>query len=85
MFDFHAYQTQYNQLRRSIDSLPQEYSRDLRIMLLNMDQLILHLKCEEVRCRQKRRVTDDYTQIAEKIAQYKDQLEQQLVLACLMS
>lgn len=85
MFDFNLYQSEYKQFRSTIDRLPAEYGRDLRTMLVNLDQLVLHLKFEEVRCRQKRKVTDDYVKIQEKITEYKNLLEEQMVIACLIS
>lgn len=85
MFNHEAYQKEYKQLRGTIDRLPHEYSSDLRIMLINLDQLVLHLSLEEVRCRQKRRVSSDYQALVNKITEHKTLLEEQLVLACLMS
>lgn len=85
MFCYDTYQKEYKHLRTTIDRLPHTYSSDLRTMLVSLDQLVLHLKFEEVRCRQKRRVSDDYRAILNKITEHKTMLEEHLVMACLMS
>lgn len=73
------------QIRITINRLPLEYSQDLRRMLLTLEQLNMHLNCEKVRCRQRGKITKEYTGIKEKITEYKEHLEEQLVIACLMS
>lgn len=83
MFDTQVYHNEYHKLRSSIDKLPLEYSRDLRTMLVNLDQLVLHILYEQVNCRQRRKTTRDYEQLLETYEQYRQNLEEQLVLAIL--
>ena len=83
MFDFTSHQSKFREFRSSIDRLPVEYSKDLRLLLVNFDQIAMHIQFEQVKCRQKRKITNDYNQLLERYEEYRDNLEQQLVIAIL--
>jgi hypothetical protein len=83
MFDIETHYSEYKKFRRSIDSLPHEYHRDLKNMLVTLDQLVLHIHVEQVTCKQRRKVTSDYDQLLTIYEKHRENLEQQLVLAIL--
>ena len=83
MFDIETHYSEYKKFRRTIDSLPHEYHRDLKNMLVTLDQLVLHIHVVQVTCKQRRKVTRDYDQLLTLYEKHKENLEQQLVLAIL--
>ena len=83
MFDIQAHYNEYNKFRRTIDGLPHEYHKDLKNMLVTLDQLMLHIHVEQVTCKQRRRVTSDYAQLLTIYEKHKENLQDQLVLAVL--
>jgi hypothetical protein len=52
-------------------------------MLLTLEQLVSHILKEQVTCKQRRKVTNDYTQLLNLYEKHKENIEQQLVLAIL--
>ena len=54
-------------------------------MLVTLDQLMLQIHVEQVTCKQRRKVTRNYGQLLTIYEEYKENLEQQLVLAILSS
>jgi hypothetical protein len=85
MFDYDSYQAEYSKIRSTIDRLPHEQKVDLKRMLVTLEQLVLHIHLEQVTCKQRRKITKDYSQLLTLFELHKENLEQQLVLACLMS
>jgi len=85
MFDIETHYSEYKKFRRTIDSLPHEYHRDLKNMLVTLDQLVLHIHVEQVTCKQRRKVTRDYAQLLTIYEKHRENMEEQLVLACLCS
>lgn len=83
MFDFTTHQSKFKEYRSSIDRLPHEYSKDMRLLLVNFDQIAMHIQYEQVKCRQKRKITDDYRQLIDRYTEYKENLEEQLIIAVL--
>lgn len=83
MFDIETHYSEYKKFRRTIDSLPHEYHRDLKNMLVTLDQLMLHIHVEQVTCKQRRKVTNDYAQLLIIYEKHRENMEEQLVLACL--
>ena len=83
MFDIETHYSEYKKFRRTIDSLPHEYHRDLKNMLVTLDQLMLHIHVEQVTCKQRRKVTNDYAQLLTIYEKHRENMEEQLVLACL--
>jgi hypothetical protein len=83
MFDIETHYSEYKKFRRTIDSLPHEYHRDLKNMLVTLDQLVLHIHVEQVTCKQRRKVTSDYAQLLNIYEKHKENLQDQLVLAVL--
>lgn len=85
MFDIETHYSAYKKFRRTIDSLPHEYHRDLKNMLVTLDQLVLHIHVEQVTCKQRRKVTNDYAQLLTIYEKHRENMEEQLVLAILSS
>lgn len=85
MFNMQTHYNEYSKIRRTIDTLPHEYHRDLKNMLVTLDQLVMHIHTEQVTCKQRRKVTRDYNQLLTIYEKYKENLEQQLVIAILSS
>jgi len=83
MFDLETHYDEYSKIRRTINTLPHEYHKDLKNMLVTLDQLVLHIHVEQVTCKQRRKVTNDYTQLLNLYEKHKENIEQQLVLAIL--
>jgi len=85
MFDIETHYSEYKKFRRTIDSLPHEYHQDLKNMLVTLDQLVMHIHVEQVTCKQRRKVTNDYAQLLTIYEKHRENMEEQLVIACLMS
>lgn len=85
MFNMQTHYNEYSKIRRTIHTLPYEYQRDLKNMLVTLDQLMLQIHIEQVTCKQRRKVTKNYDQLLNIYEEYKENLEQQLVLAILSS
>jgi hypothetical protein len=83
MFDLEAHYSEYNKFRSIIKTLPNEYYEDLNSMLATLDQLMLHIHLEQVTCKRRRKITDDYAQLLNLYEKHKENIEQQLVLAVL--
>ena len=85
MFNMQTHYNEYSKIRRIIHTLPYKYQRDLKNMLVTLDQLMLQIHVEQVTCKQRRKVTKNYDQLLNIYEEYKENLEQQLVLAILSS
>lgn len=83
MFNMQTHYHEYKKIRFTIETLPLEYKVDLQRMLLTLEQLVSHIMKEQVTCRQRRKITKDYDQLVVLYEKYKENLEQQLVLAIL--
>lgn len=85
MFNMQAHYAEYKKIRFTIEALPLEHKTDLQKMLLTLEQLVSHILKEQVICKQRRKVTRDYTELLTLYEKYKENLEQQLVIAILSS
>jgi len=83
MFDLEKHYSEYNKFRSTINTLPHEYHKDLKSMLMTLDQIMMHIHVEQVTCKQRRKVTNDYTHLLTLYEKHKEDIEQRLVLALL--
>jgi hypothetical protein len=83
MFDTQKHYDEYKKIRGIIQLLPYESQTHLKNMLMTLEQLVLHIHVEQVTCKQRRKMTNDYAQLVGLYEKHKENLEQHLVLAVL--